>query len=77
MSSCLHLWHRQRRNDYVSSYRIRLMPAVLQVVRFWRGFGGCQREAEHNQLGMWANAQRDGRPAEYRWRPLFNSAKFG
>ena len=26
---------------------------------------------------MWANAQRDGRPAEYRWRPLFNSAKFG
>ena len=26
---------------------------------------------------MWANAQRDGRPAEYRWRPLFNAAKFG
>jgi len=25
---------------------------------------------------MWANAQRDSRPAEYRWRPLFNSAKF-
>jgi len=24
---------------------------------------------------MWANAQRDGRPAEYRWRPLFNTAK--
>jgi len=23
---------------------------------------------------MWANAQRDGRPAEYRWRPLFNTA---
>ena len=21
---------------------------------------------------MWVNAQRDGRPAEYRWRPLFN-----
>jgi len=21
---------------------------------------------------MWANAQRDGRPAEYRWRNLFN-----
>ena len=29
------------------------------------------------QLEMWANAQRDGRPAEYRWRPLFNAAKFG
>ena len=26
---------------------------------------------------MWANAQRDGRPAEYRWRPVFNAAKFG
>ena len=26
---------------------------------------------------MWDNAQRDGRPAEYRWRPLFNAAKFG
>jgi len=26
---------------------------------------------------MWANAQRDGCPAQYRWRPLFNAAKFG
>jgi len=25
---------------------------------------------------MWADAQRDGRPAEYRWRSLFNAAKF-
>jgi len=25
---------------------------------------------------MWANAQLDGRPAEHRWRPLFNAAKF-
>ena len=22
---------------------------------------------------MWVNVQRDGRPAEYRWRPLFNA----
>ena len=29
------------------------------------------------KLEMRANAQRDGRPAEYRWRPLFNAAKFG
>ena len=27
-----------------------------------------------HKLEMWANAQRDGRPAEYRWRPLFNAA---
>ena len=29
------------------------------------------------QLEMWANAQHDGHPAKYRWRPLFNAAKFG
>jgi len=26
------------------------------------------------ELEMWANAQRDGCPAECRWRPLFNAA---
>jgi len=31
----------------------------------------------HNETRMWANAQPDGRPAKYRWRPLFNAAKFG
>jgi len=29
------------------------------------------------KLEMWANAQRDGRPAEHRLRPLFYAAKFG
>jgi len=29
------------------------------------------------KLEMWANAQRDGCPVEYMWRPLFNAAKFG
>jgi len=23
---------------------------------------------------MWASAQRDGRPVEYRWRPVFSAA---
>jgi len=32
---------------------------------------------KQTKLEMWANAQRDGRPVEYRWRPLFNAAKFG
>ena len=35
------------------------------------------RRGKKEELEMWANAQRDGRPAEYRWRPLFNAAKFG
>ena len=29
---------------------------------------------EKLETRMWANAQRDGRPAEHRWRPLFNAA---
>jgi len=36
-----------------------------------------QQQQQQQQLEMWANAQRDGRPAEHRWRPLFNAAKFG
>jgi len=28
---------------------------------------------KQSKLEMWANAQRDGRPAEHRWRPLFNA----
>ena len=29
---------------------------------------------KEEELEMWANAQPDGRPAEYRWRPLLNAA---
>jgi len=35
------------------------------------------KKIEEERTRMWANAQRDGRPAEYRWRPLLNAAKFG
>ena len=31
----------------------------------------------YNHTRMWANAQPDGRPAEHRWRPLLDTAKFG
>ena len=31
----------------------------------------------NNETRMSANAQRDGRPVKYRWRPLFNATKFG
>ena len=36
-----------------------------------------KKEERKKELEMSANAQRDGRPAEYRWRRLFNAAKFG
>jgi len=38
---------------------------------------GKKEERKKKELEMRANAQRDGRPAEHRWRPLFNAAKFG
>ena len=31
-------------------------------------------QTKEKKLEMWANAQCDGRPAKYRWRPLFNAA---
>jgi len=38
----------------------------------------CATSGEnYNKLEMWANAHRDGRPAEHRLRPLFNAAKCG
>jgi len=34
-------------------------------------------QTEQKKLEMWANAQRDGRPAECWWRALFNVANIG
>ena len=45
---------------------------VKQGERFYKRSTKNRKKPE-----MWANAQRDGRPAEYRWRLLFNAAKFG
>ena len=36
-----------------------------------------RRGKKKEETRMWNNAQRDGRSAEHRWRPLFNAAKFG
>ena len=36
-----------------------------------------KKKRQDENTRMWANAQRDVRPAEHRWRPLFNAAKFG
>ena len=58
---------------------------VNEFWKFWRSkfeyYNGC-KEVDVPLLiilstRMWANAQRDGRPAEYRCRSLFNAAKFG
>jgi len=36
-----------------------------------------RRGKKKKELEMWASAQRDGGPADHRWRALFNAAKFG
>jgi len=40
----------------------------------WQPIITNKRPSLPKQLEMWANAQPDGRPAEYRWRPLLNAA---
>jgi len=35
---------------------------------------GKKERRNRMKLEMWTNAQRDGRPAEYKWRPVFNAA---
>jgi len=35
------------------------------------------RRGKKEETRMWANAQNDDRPAEYRWRPVLNAAEFG
>ena len=44
-------------------------------VRRQEGHLACQKPVQLiAKLEMWAIAQRDGRRAQYRWRPLFNAA---
>jgi len=46
---------------------------VLFLAKLYLG-GPC---ANHFKLEMWANAQRDGRPAEIGGALCYNAAKFG
>ena len=38
---------------------------------------GGWKKTEIKKTTRSVNAKRDGHPAEHRWRPLFNAAKFG
>ena len=40
-------------------------------------FFACDSVPLLDELEMWADAQRDGRSAEYSWRLLFIAAKLG
>ena len=54
-----------------------LMYCILIIVKPLTVFLIKKLIERLKRLEMWANAQRDGRPAEHRWRPLFTAAKFG
>ena len=58
-----------------SAYTIQPMYCYAVLI-LWQGQGSLYM-TDAILTRMWANGQRDGRPAEYRWRPLFNAAKFG
>ena len=60
---------------------LRLVSFLLTMLSEWlrrmsQKLPVCMSSEMYNliQLEMWANAQRDGRPAEHRWRALFNAA---
>jgi len=50
---------------YLSKTRIR--TGTLRILEPWLSVSDV---VEKTLTRMWADAQRDGRPAEYRWRPL-------
>jgi len=51
------------------------MPKMLKSIHVCQSYskpiGGTFFET---RCRMWADAQRDGRPAEYTWRPVLNAA---
>jgi len=48
----------------------------IQTTVWWHRANRFTNGRPKRRTRMWANAQRDGRAADYRWRPLFNAAKF-
>jgi len=61
--------------DEADALRLKVSPPIQRPRDL--GMNPSLSYTEEKLLEMWANAQRDGRPAEYRWRPLFKAAKFG
>jgi len=81
------LWIRQRPTDHGRTH-CHCLASLITTVQIYLCFESQEWDflginiptykwVEYSQLEMWASAQRDGRPAKYRWRPLFNAAKFG
>jgi len=63
-SNCNGIW------QAVSWYLWLLIAYTISYLTMWK-------YSNTHLTRMWAIAQRGGRPAEYRWRPVLNAAKFG
>jgi len=86
VSQCHYIFYQQITNcnnpiikEQRTKYQLHIYSFTVQqkCVRQLKAFVDETRDVKMFKLEMWANAQPDGRPAEYRWRPLFNAAKFG
>jgi len=54
------------------------LPSLVQTTyQTCENIHNVTRNENRLKLEMRANAQRDGHPTKYRWRPLSNAAKFG
>ena len=71
ISSLAEVITEKNRVETTVSHRIKPVFTRLSL------FESHKRRIGYVTTRMWANAQRHGRPAEHRWRPLFNAAKFG
>jgi len=60
----------------IEKHRIVVLK-VLKIIAVLQQLSCPLKPFKLKKTRMWANAQRDGRPAEHKWRPLFNAAKFG
>jgi len=65
MYSCESLTLRKNEETCLEAFDMKGLRKILRVS--WTA----------KKTGMWTNAHHDGNPAEYRWHPLFNAAKFG
>ena len=80
MCGSIHTYIYLQHKDHTVSYNVHEVYTVIQTgVKQFGYYRAKSTKIKQNytKLEMWANAQPDGRPAEYRWRPLFNAAKFG
>ena len=68
------VWSRKKTHKVYST--VTLQQRVLESCGFHQNVQNLLGNTE-TKLEMWANAQSDGRPAEYRWSSLFNATKFG